>query len=371
MAHPRIVFVAETPWERPLKIARALKAKGISVLLIYFTAPNNCDPQEYVDFAIKVDDPKDVVGLVKKISPDIVHIFSYWVDQLAYNIAKAKLCKTIYDYKDCYENVLPVATDREANHWALRGLLSKVDAVCCRDLQFWHFVRVNRYQPIWKQLLFLDYCWGDEPVIKQRKGKDEVHTVIAGHIYIEKKNPDGADCGYLHTARALVSQGVHVHLYPRWHFDYLKDNDDLSDYVELESQSPYFHMHEPVSMSNFVAELSQYDYGLGVLQGALFKDIGIRSLLNGHERYGIPSRWYDYVEAGLDNLISPEMRFGYRVLRNSGAAYPVTPSLFTGNQTKRLLLERLHDAPQRIENARKKLSINNNIHKLVTFYKSL
>lgn len=370
MIRPNIVFISEFPWERPAKIASALRNKGISVLLIYVFEPNNFDPSEYFEFTIKANSPEEAVDIAHRLRPTLIHLFSYGADQTSFHLFKKRPGKIIYDYKDCFENLI---SPPSADIWyqVQRDSIEMADGLCCRDMQLWNYCKVNNVRPRGKRMLFLDYCWGNSKNAVSKRGDGEVHTVLAGNFTIEKIQPGSTDTGAIHIARAITNQGVHLHIYPRWHFKYVTEINQMSDYVELAQNSPYFHIHEPVPMGNFTAELSQYDYGLGIIQGALFKEIGIHSTKNRHERYGMATRWYDYLEAGLDILASEELHFMYRVMRNSGVAVPARPEYFLNNDLKATLLRRNGEYKQlRINAAREKLSIHNNIHKLIDFYRS-
>ncbi len=367
-----IVFVSELPWERPAKIALALRKVGISPFLVYVRNPNNFDLSEYFEHSIQAQSAEEALAIVHRLRPGLVHLFSYGADQISYFLLENRPpCPVIYDYKDCFENVVnPPHTDLWLE--VQRRMVLMADGLCCRDLQLWNYCRVNGLRPRGKRTLFLDYCWGgnQEPVRPRRDG--EVHTVIAGNFSIEKLSPAALDTGYLHTARLLALNGVHVHIYPRWHFSYITEQEQLQDYIDLTQQSPYVHLYDPVPMNRFVEEMSQYDFGLGILQGALFDEIGVHSTSHGHERHGMATRWFDYIEAGLDVLASPELHFMYRVVRNAGVAHPARAQDFLRGDIKQRLLAQMHNHKDlRIQAARQRLSIHRHIDHLLRFYRSL
>lgn len=367
-----IVFLASLPWERMAKLAMALRSKGVSVLLVYVTEPNNFDPREYFDYTIKADSNYDAVYTIHRLRPNLIHLFSYGADEVSQILFFNKIGKVVYDYKDCFENLLhPPASEKFFK--AQRQCVENADGLCCRDLQLWNYCQVNGIRPKGKRILFLDYCWGENNKRKVSIRKDgEIHTVVAGHFSIEKANPVGADCGYLHTARVLADSGIHIHIYHRRHNKSLTDQKHMDDYFELAEKSPYCHLHEPVPMSTFVQELSQYDYGLGIYQGHLFPEIGITSCINEHERHATASRYFDYLEAGLDILMTPEIQFCYRLMRNASVAFPATPKLFLQDDAKKVLSSwRGQHTQLRINAARERFDIHNNIDRLIDFYRSL
>lgn len=356
-------------------MAFALREKGIPIVLVYVNEPPNYNPQEYFDFAIKAQDEDDAIGIVHRIRPDIVHVFSAGADRTTYGFFQNRIGKVIYDYKDCFENVLSYPM-RIHIYAAQRYCVENADGLCCRDLQLWNYCRVNRIHPRGKRILFLDYCWGKNTDKTKLRNDGEVHTVVAGNFSIEKTEPSEIDSGYLYISRALVAKGVHVHVYLYRQYETQAQSDAnqsrLSDYIDLENQSPFFHIHSPVPMTQFVEELSQYDYGLLIRQGALFREIGITVTLNGHEKHGISTRSFDYLEAGLDILASPELWFNYRLMHNASIVVPATLKLFSQSDTKMVLSDWMGNYKQlRMKAARERFDIRNNIGRLIDFYLSV
>lgn len=368
---PNIVFLSQHPWERVAKLAMALRSKGVSVFLVYVIEPNNFDPREYFDYTIKADSNYDAVYTIHRLRPNLIHLFSYAADEVSQILFFNKIGKVVYDYKDCFENLLhPPAS--ETFFKAQRQCVENADGLCCRDLQLWKYCQVNGIRPKGKRILFLDYCWGENKQKVSVRKDGEIHAVIAGTIDIEKVNPARTDCGYLHIARVLADSGIHIHIYNRRHNKSLTDQKHMEDYFELAEKSPYCHLHEPVSMSMYVQELSQYDYGLGIVQGHLFHEIGITTFLNQSEKHGIATRWFDYIEAGLDILMTPELQFGYRLMRNASVVVPATPKLFLQGDAKKVLSSwRGQHTQLRINAARERFDIHNNIDRLIDFYRSL
>lgn len=362
---PNIIFLAMLPWERACKLAVALRSKGISVLLVYQLEPPHFDPREYFEYTFKAQDALEAVSIVHRLRPDIIHLFNFGADEISYYLFQNKIGKIVYDYKDCVENVIS-PPNPDVFRAIQRQCVEYADGLCCRDMQLWNYCRVNGIRPRGKKILFIDYCWGENKRNVSVREDGEVHTVIAGGITIEKAQPANIDDGYLYITYALVNSGIHVHIYAH------KPQNQLSDYFELAEKSPYCHMHEVVPMSKYVQELSQYDYGLAILQGSLFHDIGLQTYLHGHEKYVAAAKWYDCLEAGLDILISPELRFGYHVMRNVNVAVPATPELFLQGNAKKVLSDwRGRDTNLRINAARERYDIRNNIDRLIAFYRSL
>ena len=367
----KIVFLAHCPWERPAKIAFALRKIGFTVILVYLLEPVNFDLQKYFNFAIKAQNSAEAVAIVHRLRADIVHVFSACVDQTALDFFRLKSGKAIYDYKDCFENLINVDVGTPILQ-GQRFCIENADALCCRDLQLSRYCQVNNINLNTPRILFMDYCWGIEIPRKNVGHCDEVHTVIAGNFSSEIEEPHRKDSGYIHNVRALVGNGIHVHMYLfRGYERSIKMANDkrFEEYFELSNSSKLFHIHSPVPMTEFNIEISQFHFGLLIFQGALFRDIGINSQINGALAVGMATRVFDYIEAGLETIITPETKFAYRALNNCGLAVAAVPDLFLKGNMRELLLDRINSGRNaRVDAARSKFSIHNNISKLVEFY---
>jgi len=90
--------------------------------------------------------------------------------------------------------------------------------------------------------------------------------------------------------QALVEAGIHVHAYPA---DMNPKN--LSTYMELDSSSEFFHLHEKCPYDVLIKEVSQYQWGLSGFNFNDIQDESTISFLNN----ALPNKLFDYIIAGV------------------------------------------------------------------------
>lgn len=364
--HP-IVFVAESPWERPAKLAFGLRKHGIPIMLLYVNTPNY-DPLMYFDYAVKCESAQECVAIAARLKPKIIHIFSYHADSTAISIVQNRLSIIVYDYKDTFQNMISHPQDQ--NLWAAQKfLVENVDGLCCRDLQLSHYCKINNIAAKGKTVFFPDYCWNNKTSIDLDRNPDEIHVALIGTFIPEKAMPLFASHGYLFIAKVFAMSGIHLHIYPSaWTKNYLVQESIAVDYLALTQSSPFIHLHDPVPVDKIVTEISQYDFGICAWQGDLF-GIPEHYLLNDAQKYGIATRIFDYLEAGLEVLTQPSLNMIYRLLRNRNVVTPLTRdtihSLFETLACRKPLIR------ERAKAAREYYAIEHHIPRLMRFYESL
>lgn len=371
-----ILFVAACPTERPAKLALGLRRCNIPVMFLYINKPSY-DPLKYFDFAIQCETTEECINIARKLKPKIIHLFSFHADPVAFLLTKEKFSKVIYDYKDTFQNMISVPEN--PNLWAAqRFLVENADGLCCRDLQLAQYLRLNNINTNAKKIFFPDYCWNDNINAPKKVNPDEVHFVLMGTFMPERVDPTYISHGYLYTSKVLTMCGIHTHIYPSYNTHVtLMQNDAAQDYLELAKGSPFFHLHTPLPSDQILTEISQYDFGLTIMQGPLF-GIEDKYLMNQSEKYGIATRVFDYLEAGLEVVTQPEMSVMYRLLRNKDVATPLTKNLITEICTNRtfnklfdLFYKRKESSRERAITARDYYAIERHIPRLLKFYESL
>lgn len=362
-----IVFVAENPLERPAKLAFGLRKHGIPTILLYVNPPHY-DPLTYFDFAVKCENPGECVAIAQRLRPKIVHVFSYHADQTAILLAQNRFAKIVYDYKDTFQNMINHPQD--PNLWAAqRYLVENADGLCCRDLQLSHYLRLNQVSTRGKTIFFPDYCWNEKKAEHMRRNDDEIHVALIGTFLPEKAMPLYASHGYLFFAKAFAMNGIHFHIYPSGFTKSLLMQEGVAaDYLALAQSSPFMHLHDPLPVDKIVDEIAQYDFGVTGWQGDLF-GIPEYYLLNNAQKYGIATRIFDYLEAGLEVITQPSINLQYRLLRNRNVVTPLTKDMVC--ESYGMLSARKVGSRERARAAREYFAVEHHIPRLMDFYASL
>lgn len=374
MSKPTLVFVAENVWERPAKLALGLRSLGYPCLLLHieklpFEAKN------FFNYSIQCGSPSELLEIAVRIKPDIIHLFSYGTDLTSMAIMQLIRqhidVKVVFDYKDMFENVLSYPQD-ESRWMQQRYLVEHADGLCCRDRQLENYLRVNNMRTSARQFVFPDYCYNyDFELQAKHSAMHEVHVVQIGTFIPEDAFPQFSSHGYYLIAQAFCNQGVHFHLYPSKYVKNVFDQQGGSIYIELAKQNSYFHLHDPVPLEQLIHEISRYDFGLMLLQGNLF-GIPENFVLNEQFKFGLATRIFDYLEAGLDVLVDPIFEFNAEMMNRHQFGHEIDSAFISDNLLDKLLgLKNDEKNHERARIAKKELSVARYVHQLADFYESL
>lgn len=367
---PGIVFIAESLWERPAKLAWGLRQKGQSVMLLHVNELT-FDAGQYFDYCIQCSSPSECLEIAHRISPDVIHLFSFSVDNTSLLVLSHLKSKIVYDYKDIFENLIADPSDQ--NLWdGQRILLEKSTGVCCRDKQYVNYCRVNNVEMNQKTLILPDYCWGREHVRLEKCPDNEVHVVIIGTFIPEDAYPCFSSHGYSMIAEQFLEKGIHFHIYPgQWVSNVWSMQGGRGIYDDLSARHENLHIHENLPLEKLISEISKYDFGLLLYQGDIF-NIAENFTINNHYEYGCSTRVFDYVEAGLNVLVSNSLTYQASILREFDFGVNVGKDFFDGDFL-RLLTDMRSSSKERsrLIKAKKEMSICNYAGELADFYNSL
>jgi hypothetical protein len=162
------------------------------------------------------------------------------------------------------------------------------------------------------------------------------------------------------SIQAITAQNIHFHIYPS-----PTQDDDLSDYVELASQNPYFHWHDAVPQLLMITELKKYDFGIIPF---FVEEMG--KLSTDKFRASTSLKLFNYLEAGIPVIVSRDLEHKSQIVRRYGIGICIgktdLPQLSNLLQTLNypLLLSC-------VSQARLQMSLARQINRLFEFYKSV
>lgn len=373
MAKPEsVLFVTSQLRQREIKMAHALKGRGWSVGLIYYGV-TPFKPEGYFDFAYEVSSAKKAYQKAKALTPRLVHVFSGAIDDYVNIFCYKKIAPVVIDLNDVFTpSLMSYCPER---YEPTKKVLALANGYCARDLQVKCAERYDLCK-IPDQLVFYpEYCWDSISVQTLKKSNDEVHVVSVGNICLETLGM--YDCCYLDLIKHFLNQEIHFHIYPPWH--YRKDfshksqanfEKDYIQFLKLEKQSPYLHIHNSLPADQLISELRQYDFGVisGGFEGfgqryTHFKPAYVQSCYSG--------RITDYLDSGLPILINEEVVFDYWLLKRYGVLIDLKGVLKPRFKWELQKLKQKTDLKTHVDQARKVLSIKNNARRLVRFYSGI
>jgi putative sugar O-methyltransferase len=370
-----VVFVSPLLRPREMKMATALRGAGWKIILLYQqTTP--FFPEKYFDVAIRGDSVDDLHVMARLIRPRVCHVFSGAVDELTLRFCREKPSLVVIDLNDIF---CPALFDYLPERFEpTRECLELADGLSGRDLQAKFAARYDRFKLPHHILHFPEYSWIDGPATPEAVAKgdpNEVSVVSVGTFTLETQGM--YDSAYLQLARMLTEQKIHFHIYPHWFYRKSRGSvfgfdqqNDFREFIELERQTPYLHLHESLPIDQLAKELTQYDFGL-VSGGCEAFGQRLQFLTQKYMDSCYSGRIADYLDARLPVLINTEVTFNYRLLRHYGIALELNDLARPGFREKLLAAKRDPDLKARTERAARLMSLNRHGGRLGAFYERL
>lgn len=369
------MFVTSLLRAREIKMATALRNAGWTVILLYKrTTPFT--PDDYFDVAIQASTDSELHRTAKALQPRVCHVFSGAVDDLLLRFCRDKPGAVVVDVNDVFcPSMFNYLQERFA---PTRECLEKADAICARDLQPKFAERYDGFRLPRDVLLFSEYTWGNEladPGTANRRDPDEVRVVSVGTISLESQG--WYDSGLLQLARMLAEQRIHLHIYPHWFYRDAPGTSfnfnlkaDFVDFLRLQEETPYLHVHESLPLDDLARELPQYDFG--IISGGC-REFGqkLKFLTDKYMNACYSGRISDYLDAGLPILINREVAFNYRFLQRYGVAVDLAGILKPGFRDRLLAIKQDRAWTERVEAAARRLSLSEQSRRLTRFYERI
>ena len=370
-----LVFVSDAPRMREAKLAKGLRAAGWDVTLLYGRRPG-FDLDYYFTRAEGYRDPWDALDRASRLSPVAFHVFVALQYHLASEFVRHRPGPVVIDSSDVLQGMKSSWYHRKylPGQAALeRFCLEQADGICSRDLQVQYLKRVLGYRFKGKVLFFPDLTIPEtearRPAIKD--GRGEIHVALIGIIGLERFQPYWKDAHVLKIAQALARDRVHFHLYGTAPMQWQGYEYTYADYLALARETPYFHLHRPVPLTQLLEELRSYDFGIHVAGPRLHFDYGRHS---GHTRASydctVTNRHFDYLQAQLPIILHNGRLASWVVSRLGVALHPDAGFL---EAPREWLAQRRPDEAQREKLARapEAIALMRHIPRLERFYRSL
>ncbi len=362
----RVVFVSQRPGQREAKLAFGLRQSGWDVIQLHSEPPGFADLSNFRDFQ-RFSSPWHAVELAHRAKARLFHVFASYGNDTCLRLVDHKPGRVIIDF---YDHFYPLADGIPAleSMWAVdiarqRHCIDQADAVCCRDLQMQYGTRTTRPARRTPLIYFPEYCWDSIPLPAPRTDKS-IHIVQIGWMGFETRGVE--DSGSFRLLERFVEAGCHVHVYvhpaspPMGSKNFVTQ---FADYLRLADETGRMHLYPTVPADRLVEEIAKYDVGFN-LCNAMVLDLPWRTTNPRRFPYCGSSRMFDYLDAGLGLMLSPELKLMIHQFRGTGMVVNGTALLRSRN-----ILEGLQRAPRDLAAAaRERLSIRRHIHRLTQFY---
>lgn len=373
-----VVFVADHVKPRMVKMGYALKKCGFKIVLLLNKQNrlqiDKSDVQYYDD--IDFFDRKDDVYIKCLLhSPIVYHLFSEtyvseWAEYLIQN--KAKLGKIVYDQYDIYRGFVTNQLDDIGKRE--KYCLENADGLCCRMFETQYLKHKFHYHFNGKRILFFDYCWNR-------------------YNFTSFPQEECRSLKFVYGGRLLARPAINVERYKIElnGFDYIaktiqKNNADFviipsssckgswySAYRALEKKYNCLVIKEPMNFEKLLQYESHMDYGIDCVE--LEEDIvayceqensfNIRA----KNQYYATNKYFDYLDAGIVPIYGRKGElFGSYLARMGGAVRCSLEEMPDKMEELRINCE---ENKKKACKAREVLSIDNQINRLIAFYREI
>lgn len=368
-----ILFVADRPQERFLKISYALKKSGVATYGVFRVNTDSHDLERYFDFYRFEPDTREIAKIVSRHPSDFIHLHSMLFDVTCLAVVNSGFKKIVYDPKDIFigasASIFPDDVIR-GHHY----LLERSHGLLMRDLTaIW--ARKQGLKLAKNRIFFLDYCWSRDllpsSVARVDRGQP-VHLIFVGYFNSEISYPRYAGTGMIHISRSLIEQGFEVSIYPSSPVQ----KQDLSEYKTLSQLSEKFHLEPSLSPFELMKRMNSTVNAVGAefVQSYEFPDKVPEPFFgadSGYDRVAMPSRLFSYFGAGIPVAWTAARPIASRfALRHkSGVAIPRGGLSTLSEYLHHDELLRLR--PTVFQSSRMNLNVDTYIDRLIRFYRSL
>ena len=366
----KIICVVLIMNPRAFKIVQSLKKAGMEVTcLVWIEAYAVCNEKlaelsgmcDYCKVCTSVD---ELLEYCKMSNADVLHVFSEANSSIdlaqVLIMVKKGVPKVVFDEYDVvtemYREVPQQTKDIEL------FCLEHADGICHRGTEV-DYLSEQGYDVCRKRIHFMDYC-GDNHYYEspQKAYENALELVYVGGLLAGKAYEEVRVNRILDFANLCQQNNCHLHVYPS-SYDRVK----MHEYVEMEKQNPYFHLHEPVPYERLCEEISKYDYGVfpakkdfleyAEQHGNYTKAQNIHSTTN---------KKFDYIEAGLPIITATQVAES-KVFEEEGILIRKTDEELDFDE----LRARRNEMKRNVVAVREKYRISNQIGRLIEFYNSL
>lgn len=289
-----VLYASFTPHTRETRLAAAARRAGWNVFHICLGTPRY-RPADYFAFHARMDDPIKFVLACWLFPGALVHAFAMNGKEVVL-LAWLKPRRVIFDLYDTISGSLDATTTQ---HQLEREAIAQADGLTHRDLRIKKLQKLHGYVLPPQNVFIHDPLPAIPPNSAPPFPDGEIHVVSTGWI-------GSGDNNIMRVARALCSRGIHLHIY----FNPFQQgpHPDTQCYWDYQRENPYFHIETQLYGDAYWVALRRYDFGLSVLETAMFGEKLINLTPDSMAGCG-SSRVSDYVAVGLGVIVSPELAF--------------------------------------------------------------
>lgn len=371
----QIVLVSTSPNVRTVKIAYGLKKKGYNIILLFEGNKKSLKSvwngfEHYCDKIIIYKTLFQGYFYALQYKPLVYHVFVSGNYNMLEKLIKSNIGKIVmdnYDGMNGFLATLEKTLDGRKIMKQEKFCLENADGLCCRNFESQWVKTHYKYKFKGKRILFFDYCWNKPSITKNNFDKQvnkELSFVYIGGLRTKQMYPESTGCCNLELAKLLTKNKVNYYMYINGY-----NKNIHKDYIKLSKINTRFHFFKEISYKKMLHLLSNYNYGSLIERGNYME--GLKQTLPYYVSkyiYSTTNKFFDYIDAGLPILAeTPTMILKY--LSSYGVVISVNLENFEDKlEDLKINYKKYLDNTVK---ARKELSIDRNIPRLVKFYNNI
>lgn len=371
-----VVLIACMIKPRVTKIGYALRQKGYRVILFLEEQNSrglNKANYKFFDNICIFRSEQEVYCKCLIVKPLVYHIFteanvSSWAKYLISR--KDILGKIVYDQYDIYRGICRIHNRRLLENE--KFCFENADGLCCRSFESQYLKQRFHYRFKGKRILFMDYCWNKYFYAHKAKKRDDALQIVYGGRILSPQSEDilgRTEWEALYfIAESLKQKKGFLTVIPS------ELNATHRDFVKLAEENEFFKLKQPLKFRDLIKFESNMDYGIDCLEFQ-YKMEEYEKVFTGVTDYRAKAKYYatnkffDYLDAGIPIIYGRKNEIFGRCFARYGAAIPCAvedmPNMLDELKAKR------NQYAENVKVARETLAIDNQIGRLIEFYKSL
>lgn len=368
----KVLFLTEYVTGRCYKLAMALYDQGWKIYWFHgynshFVNVQRNDFLNYIGREVEYNNFAELICNLAISDACVIHYFTTWGSCYEANVIlkhKGLFSPIIVERYDVISGmykpeIFGKTTFRNNIFKCEKYVLEHADGICQREYSFEYLQKKLNYNLSQKQLTFFEYPLKSSKTQWIFAENKEVSFCYVGGVVTERERPESCYACHLRFAELCRQHGIHYHMYPTpW------DKKRYEDYLQLEKENVYFHIHHPLPYTQLIAEIGQYDYGIFPILGnfrddnSTMGDYTVNKLI-----YSGTNKYFDYIAAGLPIIAVTPVRLTQEI-EKSGFLFRWTIDEIDFEY----LIEHRHELKQIVQKEQCKWTMEYHIHELEDFY---
>ena len=372
----KILYVTVLPFNL-VRQSIYLRKAGYETIILMSATPHADFAERYFDIVYVYHSIYTLAYILKESKPYLIHVLgtgaSSYLGILARFLSKSKIVYNFYDISSTailkeYLVFLRGKEEAELEFFSERFACERCNGLIIGYSPEAHEILKNRYHITAPMLEFHSYVCDEfisDDNSKYSNMDGNIHLVYGGTVASSHLPEKIFGDIQLHSLiEKLAKQGIYFDIYTPPYASPLRKGHQFDDYIVLSETNPLFNFRKGLLPDEVTSEFSKYDFG------AMINLFDRGTCLEEHNRTRLPNKFFTYLEAGLPILISEELQYVAKLVKEYGIGIVVSqkdldnlPEIINSYDREKLNAN--------VKKAREELSMKKHIGRLIDFYEQV